>query len=370
MVASTVGDEKAGNDEYQNDHMRLIFSEGLSFSGFERDRLSLNLEGHKFKDISGVSGIDSILDGRAAVLADFDNDGDLDVFLTTIQGEGHLLFRNNVGQNNNFVRIALEGTASGKDAFSTVVRLKTSHGMLTRVKSGGSGFLAQHDPRLLFGLGQEEQAEWMEIAWPSGKVQRLGPVEAGTSLKIVEGIDNRQMVAEKSTRLPDPLSREQALWSKLKISKGSGFPHLELRSMQEDEKGGGIPLKQGVPYFLNLWATWCGPCRKEMPELQKLLPEFKAKGIQLVGVSLDRDVKPTNIREFAEKLGVSYPLYMINEKSIGEIFGEELFVPLSIFMDEEGRVVDIFAGWNAQSERRIHRLLDLNEVAPYTPQNY
>jgi len=356
-----VGDEKAGNDEYQTDHMRLIFSEGLSFSGFERDRLFLNLEGHKFKDISGVSGIDSILDGRAAVLADFDNDGDLDVFLTTIQGEGHLLFRNNVGQNNNFVRIALEGTASGKDAFGAIVRLKTSHGILTRVKSGGSGFLAQHDPRLLFGLGTKEGAEWIEVAWPSGKVQRLGSVEAGASLKIVEGSDNRQIVAEKSTRLPDPLSREEGLWRKLKIKKGSGFPHLELRPVQEDEKAGDFALREGVSYFLNLWATWCGPCRMEMPELQKLLPEFKAKRIQLVGISLDKDVGPPEVKEFAEKLGVSYPLYMIDEKSMGEIFGEEVFIPLSIFIDEEGRVVEVFSGWNAQSEQRIHKLLNLTK---------
>ena len=71
-----------GNETYQNDHLSLIFRDGFSFSGFERDLLSLNIQGDRFKDISGVSGIDSVLDGRAAVLADFDNDGDLDVFLT------------------------------------------------------------------------------------------------------------------------------------------------------------------------------------------------------------------------------------------------------------------------------------------------
>ena len=106
----------------------------------------------KFKDISGVSGIDSILDGRAAVLADFDNDGDLDVFLTTIQGEGHLLFRNNVGQNNNFVRIALEGTASGKDAFGTVVSFEN----LTRGADAGEvGW------KWIFGPARSAPALWL-----------------------------------------------------------------------------------------------------------------------------------------------------------------------------------------------------------------
>ena len=44
-----------------------------------------------------------------------------------------------------------------------------------------------------------------------------------------------------------------------------------------------------MPISLNLWATWCSPCRKEMPELQRLLPDFKASGIELVGVSIDQD---------------------------------------------------------------------------------
>ncbi|MFB3095508.1 MAG: FG-GAP repeat domain-containing protein, partial [Candidatus Acidiferrales bacterium] len=64
------------------DQFRLIFEEGFSFSGYERDLLSLNLGGKKFLDISGISGIDSVTDGRGSVFADFDNDGDLDVFRT------------------------------------------------------------------------------------------------------------------------------------------------------------------------------------------------------------------------------------------------------------------------------------------------
>ena len=123
-----------------------MFGQGFSFSGYERDPLYLNLGGKKFTDISGVSGIDSITDGRAGVFADFDNDGDLDVFSTTIQHQSHLLFRNNVGQDNNYLRIGLEGDAkTGLDAFGAVVRVKTSAGILTKIKSGGSGFISQHD---------------------------------------------------------------------------------------------------------------------------------------------------------------------------------------------------------------------------------
>ena len=144
--------------------------QGFSFSGYERDLLSLNLGGKKYLDISGISGLDSLSDGRAAVFADFDNDGDLDVFLTTPQDQTHLLFRNNIGQENNWLRIALEGgPGAGRDAFGAVVRVRTTAGTLTKVKSGGSGYMSQNDPRLLFGLGSDERAEWIEVSWPNGE---------------------------------------------------------------------------------------------------------------------------------------------------------------------------------------------------------
>jgi len=209
VVASDAEAEEAGNDDYRVGHMAAIFQEGKSFSGYERNYLGLNLgaptafravrtdpsSGDRrpapvspvYLDISGISGIDSIADGRGAAFADFDNDGDLDIFQVNLQGNAHQLFRNNIGQTGNFVRIVLEGTASGRDAFGAVVRVETSAGTLTKVKAGGSGFLAQHDPRLLFGLGNDTHTGRIEITWPSGTVQHLASLPAGTSLHVVDG---------------------------------------------------------------------------------------------------------------------------------------------------------------------------------------
>ena len=359
MVASSVGPEDPGNQSYQQEHMKLLFREGLSFSGFERDVLFLNLESREFQDISGVSGLDSISDGRAAVLADFDNDGDLDIFLTAIQGEGHFLFKNNVGQANNFIRVGLEGRDSGRDAFGAVVRLKTAHGVQTRVCSGGNGFLAQPDPRLLFGLGQKEEAEWMEVLWPSGKTQRFGRIPSGASLKIVEASEDYATLNDRPASLPDPVAREDLAWHKLGFRKGEDFPALDLYSLGSQGQETPAALRKGTSYFLNLWATWCGPCRKEMPELERLRLHFQANGIQLLGISLDQEVEPASVEAFARKLGVSYPLYRIDEAGIEEVFGgDQAFVPLSILVDEKGRAVDVFAGWSTESEKRIAKLLE------------
>ena len=166
-------DEKQGKGALRNDQDRLMFGEGFSFSGYERDPLYLNTGAKKFVDISGVSGIDSITDGRAGVFADFDNDGDTDVFMTVIQGQSHHLFRNNVGQDSGYLRVVLEGApneSGGREAYGAVVRVKTSAGTLTKIKAGGSGFISQHDPRLLFGLGRDAQAASVEVTWPGNKV--------------------------------------------------------------------------------------------------------------------------------------------------------------------------------------------------------
>jgi hypothetical protein len=179
----------------------LTMGGSRSFAGYERDTLFLNLGTRRFLDISGVSGIDSITDGRAAVYADFDNDGDLDVFVTTLSG--NLLFRNEVGQSAAFLRVTLEGKKSGRDAYGAVVRLKSSAGVQTRVKSGGEGHLSQHDPRLLFGLGRDTRAEWLEVTWPSGAKQRFRGLHANQSVKITEGSDRLVILREQRARLGD-----------------------------------------------------------------------------------------------------------------------------------------------------------------------
>lgn len=179
---------------------RLMAEQGFSFAGHQRDSLLLSAgtgrggrRSRRFIDISGVSGVDSVSDGRGAVFADFDNDGDYDLFLTTLQGGSHLLFRNNVGQGNHYLRVALEGSTarggSSRDAFGSVVRVRTSQGTLTKVKSGGSGFISQHDPRLLFGLGKDARAQSIEVTWANGKVEKFrGDFAAKSYVLLREGI--------------------------------------------------------------------------------------------------------------------------------------------------------------------------------------
>jgi thiol-disulfide isomerase/thioredoxin len=359
-------DEKGALREDQN---KLMFGQGFSFSGYERDPLYLNLgAAKKFVDISGVSGIDSITDGRAGVFADFDNDGDLDVFSTTIQNQAHLLFRNNVGQDNNFLRVALEGDRTGRDAFGAVVRVKTSAGILTKIKSGGSGFISQHDPRLLFGLGRDARSEWIEVTWANGKVERFeGDAVAGSTLLLKEGTGKAQAVSLAKANLPNPLTKAEIFARSLKISIGKPLPDFAVKTMNGAQSSVQKQFKPGRQTLINIWATWCIPCAKEMPELEKMRTPLAARRIDIIGINVDTE-KGANVKKYVAEKRVSYPILLGGVPAIEQVYAtDELSVPLSILVDEKGIVRDLIPGWSAETQRKFTQLTGEKTVKSSSP---
>ncbi|HEX8636715.1 MAG TPA: redoxin family protein [Pyrinomonadaceae bacterium] len=364
MTHSNDGKDEKG--ALRSDQNQLMFGQGFSFSGYERDPLYLNLGGKKFTDISGISGIDSITDGRAGVFADFDNDGDLDVFSTTIQNQAHLLFRNNVGQDGNYLRVSLEGDAKiGLDAFGSVVRVKTSAGTLTKIKSGGSGFISQHDPRLLFGLGKDSRAEWIEVTWANGETERFeADAASGSTLFVKKGNGKARNIAVGKANLPNPLTKTEIFAQSLKIKIGQPLPDFALKTMAGATSSIKRQMKTKRQTLINVWATWCVPCAKEMPELEKMRARLSARGIDLIGLNVDTE-KEANIKNYVARKRVAYPIVVGGVAAIEQIYAtDELSVPLTILIDENGIVTDLIPGWSAETKRKFDALSGIGQSAP------
>ena len=357
-MASTE-EEKEGSAGSFFQQLREFLGTGFSFSGYERDHLMLNLGEGKFLDISGVSGMDSITDGRGAVFADFDNDGDLDVFLRSVHGTAHLMFRNNVGNAKGFLRVALEGRESTRDAFGAVVRVKTSRGILTKVKSAGSGYLSQSDPRLLFGLGEDAKAEWLEVSWPSGKKERLEGPAANTSLLLVEGESQPRRVAETRTSLPDPFTEDEAQWHSVRLRKGNTLPKLPIATLDGNSDTLSSLLEPGRPTLVNLWATWCIPCRQEMPELERIHQSAGERGVRVIGISLDDAMTREHVPGFVKEMGVTYPIVVAEAEFIRSFYTtDNVTVPISLLLDAEGVITDLLPGWTPKTREHLEGLSD------------
>ena len=144
--------------------------------------------GRAFKDVSANSGtvFSKMFSGRGMALGDFDNDGDADV-LTSNNGEPPLLLRNQGGNRNNWVGLHLVATKSNSEAVGAVISWQSGTVKRTRLKIGGGSYLSSHDPREILGIGTATKIDWVEIRWPSGKVDRLTNPPLNKYVKVTEG---------------------------------------------------------------------------------------------------------------------------------------------------------------------------------------
>jgi len=162
----------------------------------ERPHLFRNIGKGKFEEVTKSMGaaFGSPRVGRGAAYADVNNDGRLDLLLSTNAGPVYL-FRNELlvkdatgaAIANHSLRLKLIGTKSNRDGIGAVVKLTSGGDTQTQMLRSGSSYLSASELVLTFGLGPHKKADSIEIRWPSGQLDRLTAVPAGATITVTEG---------------------------------------------------------------------------------------------------------------------------------------------------------------------------------------
>jgi len=98
---------------------------------------------------------------------------------------------------------------------------------------------------------------------------------------------------------------------------------------------------KGKVVLLDFWATWCTPCRAEIPHFVEMQQKYGPQGFQVVGISMDDDAKP--VKEFYRQYNMSYPVAVGDDK-LAQTFGGVLGLPVNFIIDREGRIHAKFLG--------------------------
>jgi thiol-disulfide isomerase/thioredoxin len=141
-----------------------------------------------------------------------------------------------------------------------------------------------------------------------------------------------------------------------RITQSTVAPDFSLESIE----GPAMRLSdlRGKAVLLNFWATWCGPCKIEMPWFVDLQKQYGPQGLQIVGVAMD-DASKEDISKFAKDMGVNYPI-LIGKEAVGEQYGGVNALPETFLIGRDGKIVDKIIGLRgkAEIEDSIKKALD------------
>lgn len=347
------------DDVGANKALHEMIAAGGSFSGRERNCAFLNTRDGAFADMSFGSGFGLGDDARALLPVDWDQDGDLDLFVTN-RGAPMLRFlRNDAGQGQGWIALRLEGVASNRDAIGARVELLGAHGPQSRTVSAGYGFLAQGTRWLHFGLGDQAGPVNLRVHWPSGAVQDLAGVEAGQRYRLLEGGTPVALPPREAISLdgdPDPGLPAQDS-GRVFLSSALPLPPIACSSMD------GAPEAiqdhgRGRPLVVNLWGTSCSPCLKEIGEWWKQRAELEAAGLAVLllstdGVGSEGGGGAQGARKMLARLGVQFDGAMASEAGLdtlqvlmGQLFARDvqLALPTTLLLDANGDLAVIYRG--------------------------
>jgi tetratricopeptide (TPR) repeat protein len=350
----------------------LIRSDG-TWSGYERNVFYANNRDGTFSDISGAVGLDFVEDGRAFALADFDNDGRLEVFLKNRNGPQLRLLQNVMQELPASIAFRLRGSKSNRDAIGAAITVETGAGRQTRMLQAGSGFLSQHSKEVFFGLGEAKGSVRAFIRWPSGLVQEtrelplnhriwvdegaepsrmeafnakpqgLKPASLNARGGTAEGVPSRKPVTGEPQQLPGIVET----WLRAPVAA----PDFSLPDISG--KARTLASSKGKPVLLNFWVAESASCREDLKLFHRLHTRWAAQGLQLLTINVDSSADAEKVRAFAHERQFSFPILQGTDDLAGiynllyrYLFDRhrDLSLPTSFLINSSGEIVKIYQG--------------------------
>ncbi|MGK0189777.1 MAG: thiol-disulfide isomerase/thioredoxin [Verrucomicrobiales bacterium] len=339
---------------------------GLSFSGRERHCIFLNKQDGTFADISTVSGLDLPDDGRGSARCDWDHDGDLDFWVSNRNAPTIRFFENTLKPNGDFLAVRLTGITCNRDAIGARLQLQLTGEAkpLLRTLRAGEGFLSQSSKWIHFGLGEGHSIEQLTVNWPDGSSDIYHDLASNAHFRITQGEGKvtkwkRPIVPALPVRAP----LEQGIASTgAAVTSLSRIPVPPIH--YQNFAGNQVSLFQGAkkfsrPILINLWATWCAPCLRELADLQQRSSDLEGAGIDVIALCVDEvneqgtGVPAGSPQDVAKKLNLPFAVGTANTQLVDTLqmvhdLMFDIHVPLplpsSLLVDGDGRLLVIYKG--------------------------
>ncbi|MFP6872898.1 MAG: ASPIC/UnbV domain-containing protein [Verrucomicrobiales bacterium] len=293
---------------------------GKSFSGNERHVVFQNIAGKKFADVSGITGLDLADDGRAACFTDWDDDGDLDLWINNRNSPQIRFFRNNNPGGMRGLTVKLIGSTCTRDAIGARVILYASgQPPQTRSVTAGSGFLAQSAKTLHFGLNQDSKIDKLVVHWPGAETQSYPGLAAGSHV-IRQGDEPRAMNFKAPAQRGIPIAATPP--------SGHTFLAQRLPVATVFPRTAGDPEK---PLLVVLASESCPHCEIQLAQWRTNPP---------AGITLEI----LNIETLNKDNPLQLQLIQLVHDHFFYITQRPLQTPLSFLIDPEERLCAIYRG--------------------------
>jgi len=173
--------------------------------------------------------------------------------------------------------------------------------------------------------------------WHNLRNRRIAMQKAQANHVMLTPAQPGQTADEDDSAMMDP-------GAKLRGKTAPGFTLKDL-----DGKKVSLADYKGRPVLVNFWATWCAPCKVEMPWFEELRKQYAAQGFEILGLTDDADAGKDVIAKVAKKTGVTYPILLTDGK-VQTAYGGLDYLPMSFYVDRNGTIVEVTAGLGSKDE--------------------